>query len=48
MESYPITRRRVTYWLLLVNFQSIAIDANVQVYTTSNKVMNIQDRLHRD
>ena len=27
---------------------SIAIDANVQVYTTSNKVMIIQDRLHGD
>ena len=33
---------------LLVNFYSIAVDANVQVYTTSNKVMNILDRLHRD
>ena len=30
------------------NFNSIAIDVNVQVYTTSNTIMNIQDRLHRD
>ena len=29
-------------------FYSIAIDVNVQVYTTSNKVMNIRDRLHMD
>ena len=33
---------------MLVNFYSISIDANVQVYTTSNKVMNILDRLYRD
>ena len=26
-------------------FNSIAIDVNVQVYTTSNKVMSIQNRL---
>ena len=25
-----------------------AIDVNVQVYTTSNRVMSIQDRLHRN
>ena len=25
-----------------------AIGVNVQVYTTNNKVMSIQDRLHRD
>ena len=29
-------------------FNSIAIDVNVQVYTTSNKVMNIQDRPHKN
>ena len=34
--------------ILLVIFLSHAIDTNVQVYTTNNKVMNIQDRLNMD
>ena len=32
---------------LLYILSSIVIGVNVQVYTTSNKVMSIQDRLHR-
>lgn len=34
------------YSHVLVNFQSNIIDANVQLYTTSNNVMSIQDCLH--
>ena len=33
-----------TYWCINTN----AIGVNVQVYTTSNKVMSIQDHLHKD
>ena len=29
-------------------FNSIAIDVNMQVYKTSNIMLSIQDRLHRD
>ena len=36
------------YSHVLVNFQSNVIDANVQVYTTSNKVMSIQECLHKN
>ena len=32
--------------LLVINTNAIGV--NVQVYTTSNKVMSIQDRLHMD
>ena len=32
--------------LLGINTNTIGV--NVQVYTTSNKVMSIQDRLHKD
>ena len=35
-------------YIVVGYFNLIAIDANVQVYTINNKVMNIQDRLHRD
>ena len=34
----------VSCWYINTN----AIGVNVQVYTTSNKLMSIQDRLHRD
>ena len=50
-DSRPIFERQPMNLLLLHSCWCIntnAIGVNVQVYTTSNKVMSIQDRLHRD